>query len=48
MIERVVVYLIVTVVLLSVAASYLPRVASSLVALGLIACIARLVWWYTR
>jgi L-lactate permease len=48
MLERAAIYLIAAVVLASVLASALPRITSSLVALGLLVLIARWVWWYTR
>jgi hypothetical protein len=48
MIERAVIYLITAVVLMSLLASVLPRITPSLVALGLLILVGRLVWWYTR
>lgn len=48
MIERAFVYLIVTVVLASILAADLPRVTPSLVALGVLVCVGRVVWFYTR
>ncbi len=48
MLERTVVLGIVAVVLMSALASTLPRVTPSLAVLGLLALIARVVWWYTR
>jgi hypothetical protein len=47
-IERTIVIAIVVVIVLSMLASVLPRVTSSLVALGVVALVARVVWWYTR
>lgn len=48
MIERTIVVAIVIVVALSMLATVLPRLTPSLVALGMLVLIARLVWWYTR
>jgi hypothetical protein len=48
MLERAVVLGIVAMVIMSVLASTLPRITPSLTALGLLALIARLVWFYTR
>ena len=48
MIERALIYLIAAVVLMGLLASVLPRITPSLVALGLLILVGRLVWWYTR
>jgi hypothetical protein len=48
MIERALIYLIAVVVVLSMLAAVLPRVTPSLIALALVAMIARVVWYYTR
>ena len=48
MLERLFLYLIAAVALVSVLAAYLPRVAPSLVALGLLVLVGRVVWWHTR
>ena len=48
MIERALVYLVAAVVLMGLLASVLPRITPSLVALGLLILVGRLVWWYTR
>ena len=48
MFDRTIVLVIVAAVLMSVLASTLPRITPSLVALGLLVLIARLVWFYTR
>jgi hypothetical protein len=48
MFDRAIILVIVAVVILSALASTLPRITPSLVALGLLALIARLVWFYTR
>jgi hypothetical protein len=47
-IERALVYLVAAVVLMGLLASVLPRITPSLVALGLLILVGRLVWWYTR
>ena len=48
MIERAVLYGVVTVVVLSMLAAVLPRITPSLVALGVLVLIGRIVWFYTR
>lgn len=48
MIERAVVTGIVVVVTLSMLAAVLPRVTPSLVALGVLVLLGRVVWFYTR
>jgi hypothetical protein len=48
MIERLVIYGAVAVVVLSMLAAVLPRLTPSVIALGLLALIARVVWFYTR
>jgi hypothetical protein len=48
MIERTILTAIVVVVTLSMLAAVLPRITPSLVALGVLALIARVVWFYTR
>lgn len=48
MLERAVVYLIALVVLVAVLAADLPRVTPSLIALGVLVCVGRVVWFYTR
>jgi hypothetical protein len=47
-IERMVLYGALLVVGLSVLASVLPGITPSLVALGVLVLIARVVWFYTR
>jgi hypothetical protein len=47
-IERVIVYLVATVLLLGLLAEYLPRVTPSLIALGVLVLVGRVVWWRTR
>jgi len=47
-IERAVVTGIVVVVTLSMLAAVLPRVTPSLVALGVLVLLGRVVWFYTR
>lgn len=48
MIERVIVTGVVVVVTLSMLAAVLPRLTPSLVALGVLVLIARVIWWYTK
>ncbi|HYM46567.1 MAG TPA: hypothetical protein VES65_10485 [Solirubrobacteraceae bacterium] len=48
MIERALIYLVAFVVVIAVLAAALPRVTLSLVALGVLALLARVVWFYTR
>ncbi len=48
MLERLVIYLIAVVVLAGVLAADLPSITPSLVALGVLVLLGRLVWWYTR
>jgi hypothetical protein len=48
MLERAVVLGIVTVVVMSVFASILPRITPSLIALGVLVLVGRAVWFYTR
>ena len=48
MIERIVLYGAAAVVVLSMLAAVLPRITPSLIALGLVALVARVVWFYTR
>lgn len=48
MIERIVIAGVVIVVTFSMLAAVLPRVTPSLVALGVLVLLARLVWFYTR
>jgi hypothetical protein len=48
MLERAVVSGILAVVLLGALASALPRLTPSLVVLGVLVLIGRVVWWYTR
>jgi hypothetical protein len=47
MIERIVLYSVLAVVVLSMLAAVLPRITPSLVMLALVAVIVRLVWSYT-
>ena len=47
MLERLVIYLIAVVVVAGVLAADLPRITPSLVALGVLVLVGRLVWWYT-
>jgi hypothetical protein len=47
-IERTILAAIVIVVTLSMLAAVLPRVTSSLVALGVLVLVGRCVWWRTR
>jgi len=47
-IERVIVTGVVVVVTLSMLAAVLPRLTPSLVALGVLVLIARVIWWYTK
>ena len=48
MLERAVILGIVAVVLMGALASVLPRITPSLIALGVLAFIGRVVRWYTR
>jgi len=46
-IERTLICLLATVVLISLVAAYLPRITPSLIALGIVAAVLRIVWFYT-
>lgn len=48
MIERTIFYGVLLVVGLSMLAAVLPRVTPSLIALGVLVLLARVVWFYTR
>jgi hypothetical protein len=47
-IERLVIYGALAVVVLTILASALPRITPSLIALGLLVLLGRVVWWYTQ
>jgi hypothetical protein len=48
MLERFVVLLVVSVVLMNAVAKLLPQITPSLSVLGVLVLIGRWVWWYTR
>jgi hypothetical protein len=48
MTERTILYGVLTVVVLSMLATVLPRVTPSLIALGILGLAARVVWFYTH
>lgn len=48
MIERTILTAIVIVLALSMVAAVLPRVTPSLVALGMLALVGRVIWWRTK
>jgi hypothetical protein len=48
MIERTILYGVLTVVGLSMLATVLPRITPSLIALGLLVLLGRVAWFYTR
>lgn len=48
MLEQAIIYLIAFVVFFAVLAADLPRVTPSLVVLGVLVCVGRVVWFYTR